>query len=157
MKMMLWIILTIFLIAGLFAAGFAAGFPYGRNMGFSLGSEWVMMQIDMLAREEGIFMPIRYEEGQFRVLLKQPNNVYRRAWKLADRYEEEIAAQVDQTARNRPLLTRVDGSLDPAGEHQPEAPRPESVGSLFQASHNGHAGEKIIDTGTACTIKDITL
>ncbi len=74
----------LFLIA---AVGFAAGFPAGRSTGFSLGSEWALVQAELLAREQGLFLPVRYENGQFRILLKQPRHLYRNAWDLADQYD----------------------------------------------------------------------
>ena len=36
-------------------------------------------------------MPVTYKEGKFRVVVKQPRSLYKKAWHLADRHEEEMA------------------------------------------------------------------
>jgi hypothetical protein len=90
MKIAIRIALLIFIAA----VGFAAGFPAGRITGFTLGSEWALVQADLLAREEGLFLPVRFEDGQFRVILKQPRNMYRNASELAARHEDSF----DRTA-----------------------------------------------------------
>jgi hypothetical protein len=72
-------------------AGFAAGFPVGRSSGFSTGSEWALVQANILAREAGLYMPVKFEAGQFRIILKQPKHLYRAAWVLADRHEDALA------------------------------------------------------------------
>jgi hypothetical protein len=74
----------------LLAAGFAVGFPVGKDAGFTAGSEWALMQAKLLAREAGVFMPVSLEQGQFRVVIKQPRNLYKRAWQLADKEEERV-------------------------------------------------------------------
>ncbi len=74
----------------LLGAGFAAGFPVGKDAGFNTGSEWALMQANLLAREAGVFMPVYLEEGQFRVVIKQPRGLYKRAWQLADAKEEKV-------------------------------------------------------------------
>jgi hypothetical protein len=71
----------------LLGAGFAAGFPVGRDAGFTNGSEWALIQADLLAREAGVFMPVSLEQGQFRVVIRQPRDLYRRTWRLADKQE----------------------------------------------------------------------
>lgn len=105
MKIVLRIILT---IASL-AAGFAAGYPIGRNSGFSTGSEWAFVQANILAREAGIFMPVDLEDGQFRVILKQPKHLYREAWMLADRHDDEMTNmnRGDRTVIGRVQLART--------------------------------------------------
>ncbi|MFA5073990.1 MAG: hypothetical protein WC539_08875 [Nitrospirota bacterium] len=70
--------------------GFAAGFPVGQRIGFTTGSEWAMVQAGIIAREEGIHMPVTLESGKFRVILKQPRHLYKTAWKLADRHESKM-------------------------------------------------------------------
>ncbi|MHB8845707.1 MAG: hypothetical protein ACYC7L_13290 [Nitrospirota bacterium] len=94
MKMLMRIIVAIALVA----AGFAAGFPIGRNSGFATGSEWALVHAGVLAQEAGLFMPVSMEEGQFRVVLKQPKHLYREAWLLADRYEDTMTygSRVDE-------------------------------------------------------------
>jgi len=79
--------ITVFAIA-LMMVGFAAGFPVGQSSGFATGCEWAIIQADILAREAGVFMPVSFNDGQFRVVLKQPGHIYRKAWQLADKYEE---------------------------------------------------------------------
>ncbi len=75
----------------LLMVGFAAGFPVGQSSGFATGCEWAIIQADILAREAGVSMPVSFNDGQFRVVLKQPRHVYRKAWQLADKYEETIS------------------------------------------------------------------
>lgn len=72
-------------------AGFAAGYPLGQRKGFSTGSEWALVQAGILAREAGLFMPVKIEAGNFSVMMKQPKHLYRTAWILADRYENELS------------------------------------------------------------------
>lgn len=81
------IIIRTLLAIALLGAGFAAGFPVGKSIGFETGSEWALVQADMLAREAGVFMPVYIEDGNFRVIIKQPRGLYKRAWERADRYE----------------------------------------------------------------------
>jgi len=88
MKILMRIALTVMLLI----VGFAAGFPIGQSKGFSTGSEWSFVQANILAREAGLFMPVNYEDGQFRLLLKQPKHLYRETWLLANRYEDEMDA-----------------------------------------------------------------
>jgi len=84
-------LMRIALMIVLLMAGFAAGFPLGQNRGFSTGSEWALVQANILAREAGVFMPVNYEAGQFRIILKQPKHLYKRAWVLADLHEDNMA------------------------------------------------------------------
>jgi hypothetical protein len=81
------IILRICIFIVLLAVGFAIGYPLGQHEGFSIGSEWALMQADLMARESGLFMPILYDGEQFRVVMRQPPHLYRRAWKLADMHQ----------------------------------------------------------------------
>jgi len=102
---------VIFRIASMIAlvgAGFAAGFPVGQSRGFSTGSEWALVQADILAREAGLFMPVNFKAGQFTVTLKQPKHLYTRAWKLADKHEVEMAylCRGDKTLLDRKPLSR---------------------------------------------------
>lgn len=85
------IFIRIFLIIVFLAAGFAAGVPVGQSIGFSTGSEWALVQAELLAKEAGVAMPVSYEDGQFRVVIKQSRHLYKRAWKLADLHEKEMA------------------------------------------------------------------
>jgi len=84
------ILIRILLAMGLLAAGFAAGFPAGKSAGFASGSEWALVQANIHAREAGVFMPVSLNDGQFRVVIRQPRKIYKQAWELADRNEEEM-------------------------------------------------------------------
>jgi hypothetical protein len=84
------ILIQIMLAIALLIVGFAAGFPAGKSAGFTSGSEWALVQAKIIAREAGVFMPVSLNDGQFRVVLKQPRQLYKRAWELADRDEEEM-------------------------------------------------------------------
>ncbi len=85
--------LGILLIITLVFFGFAIAFQLGQVMGFDAGSEWAIVQADIVAREAGVFMPVYMRDGSFRVVLKQPPGVYKRAWRIADHYEETHLAQ----------------------------------------------------------------
>ncbi len=73
------IIVRIVLIVILLAIGFAAGFPVGREAGFMTGSEWAIVQAEIVAREAGRSMPVTLEDGQLHLVVKQPDDLYRRA------------------------------------------------------------------------------
>ena len=85
MKILLGITIAIMLIV----AGFAAGFPVGKSIGFDMGSEWALVQADILAREVGAFMPVYLADGTFRVVIKQPRHLYKNAWQLAERDRDQ--------------------------------------------------------------------
>lgn len=78
----------------LLGAGFAVGFPVGKVAGFTSGSEWALLQANLLAQEAGVFMPVSLEQGQFRVVIKQPRGLYKRAWQLADTKEDLTGADI---------------------------------------------------------------
>jgi hypothetical protein len=84
------IIMRIMLSVFLLLIGFAAGVPVGKSLGFTTGSEWALVQADILAREAGLFMPVSLEEGRFRVVIKQPRRLYKKAWQHADVHEESM-------------------------------------------------------------------
>jgi hypothetical protein len=102
------ILIRLAVMIALLITGFAAGFPIGQSSGFSAGSEWALVQAGILAREAGLFMPVNFEAGQFRVTLKQPKHLYRSAWMLADRHEDEMAnlCSGDRTLHERIQPTR---------------------------------------------------
>lgn len=108
------ILIRIALAVVLLLAGFAAGFPVGLSRGFSTGSEWAFVQGNILAREAGLYMPVNFETGQFRITLKQPKHLYRNAWKLADMHEDETA-----------YLRRGDGTLNGRIQQARNAPLPQ--------------------------------
>lgn len=87
MKIIIQMIATVALLA----LGFALGFPVGKNVGFNNGSEWAIIQAEIVAREAGMFMPIHLEDGVFRIKLRQPGDLHQRAWKIADKHFEELA------------------------------------------------------------------
>ena len=78
-------IMTVIILLLVFAG---VGFHAGRSTGFKTGSEWALLQADIVAREAGVFMPIYMEGDSFRVIVKQPKGLYKKAWDLADTYEE---------------------------------------------------------------------
>ncbi len=90
MKILLKVAARIMIALALLLAGFAAGFPVGQRMGFTTGSEWAIVQADIIAREAGLSMPVNYEEGSFRVVVRQPPALSREAWRMADRYDSEM-------------------------------------------------------------------
>jgi len=90
MKIMLKILVRTTMAFALLLAGFAAGFPVGQHMGFTTGSEWAIVQADIIAREAGLSMPVNYEDGTFRVIVRQSPDLSREAWRLADRYDIEM-------------------------------------------------------------------
>jgi hypothetical protein len=104
MKTTTKILIRISLVIALLFTGFAAGFPVGKSIGFTTGSEWALVQADILAREAGTSMPVYFQEGQFRVIVKQPRHLYKQAWQLADRYYNEME-NVNRGAR--PLIETV--------------------------------------------------
>ncbi len=77
------------IILGLIAllACIGVSFQVGKNAGFTSGSEWAMVQADIIAQEAGVFMPVYLKDGKFRVVLRQPRGIYKRARELADQYE----------------------------------------------------------------------
>jgi hypothetical protein len=77
--------------------GLAIGFKTGRTSGFETGSQWALMQADILAREAGLSMPVVLDAGTFRVIMKQPRGLYRRAWRLADEHETATPARQEKT------------------------------------------------------------
>ncbi len=91
MKTFIQILSITVLAIALLLIGFAAGFPIGQSSGFATGCEWAIIQADILAREAGMTMPVSFNDGEFRVVLRQPPHVYRKAWQLADKYEEAIS------------------------------------------------------------------
>lgn len=95
------IIMRIMLAIVLLVAGFAVGFPIGKSLGFATGGEWALVQADILAREAGLFMPVSIEAGSFRLVIKQPRKLYKKAWQLADLHEEKTqSAYIITTALN---------------------------------------------------------
>ncbi len=90
MKSTIKVIFRICMIIALLVLGFAAGFPVGKSIGFTTGSEWAIVQADILARQMGLSMPVHLEDGHFRVVVKQSRHLYKRAWQSADKYQQEM-------------------------------------------------------------------
>jgi hypothetical protein len=84
------IIIRILSGIGLVAIGFTAGYPIGHSRGFTAGSEWAFVQASIISREFGLFMPVNFVEGNFRVVLKQPLSKYKRPRQLAEKYESDF-------------------------------------------------------------------
>jgi hypothetical protein len=85
------IILRIVLALVLLFIGFAIGVPVGQSSGFRTGSEWAIVQASLIAREQGLFMPVNFAEGHFRIIRKQPRWLRKRTRELAEKYSEELA------------------------------------------------------------------
>ncbi len=81
-------------------------FQTGKNAGFKSGSEWALVQAEIVAQEAGVFMPVYMKDGKFRVVLRQPPGVYKKAWEMADEYEEA----------KEPVITAK--AHDESGEHK---------------------------------------
>ncbi len=88
MKSIIKISFRIVLVIALLVLGFAAGFPVGKSIGFTTGSEWAIVQADILARQMGMSMPVHFQDGHFRVVVKQSRHLYKKAWQSADKYQE---------------------------------------------------------------------
>jgi hypothetical protein len=82
-------VLNTFISFAILLAGFVIVYEFGKNAGFRTGSEWALVQADIAAREAGVFMPVYLKEGKFRVVIRQPRGIYKRAWQLADQFEEQ--------------------------------------------------------------------
>jgi len=90
MKIISMIVVRITAIAGLLAAGFALGFPLGQEKGFHTGSEWALVQMEIVAREAGVSLPFLLEGGQIRVIVRQPAGLHAWARKQASREEQGV-------------------------------------------------------------------
>ncbi len=88
-RTLLKVVVKIVVIGAILLAGFAAGLPVGQSIGFTKGSEWALVQAELVAREAGLYMPVSYDGERFLVVMKQPNRLYKRAWKLSNLSEEE--------------------------------------------------------------------
>ncbi len=67
---------------------FGTAFQMGKTAGFKTGSEWALVQADVLAREAGLFMPVYLDGDNFRIVFKQPRGLYKKAWEQANSHEE---------------------------------------------------------------------
>jgi hypothetical protein len=101
------IIIRIVSVVILVFIGFAAGFPIGQSRGFTTGSEWAFVQASLIARERGLFMPVNFAEGHFRIVLKQPRNLQQRTRQLAEKYDadaENDSSKEKELAKNVSLI-----------------------------------------------------
>jgi len=121
MKLLTGTALAMVLLLG----GFAAGIPVGKSEGFEQGCEWALVQADIVARESGVFMPVYLDNGTFKVVMRQPRGLYKRAWKLADLDDEKKQGGARQRkAEARPLVDDPGESIavnTPASDQQPES------------------------------------
>ncbi len=85
------------LVAALLLFLFSIAFHAGRSAGFKTGSEWALLQADIVAREAGMSLPVYLNDGEFRVVFRQPPGLYKKAWQLADRYDR--AGRASPTAK----------------------------------------------------------
>jgi hypothetical protein len=83
---------------------FTIAFHVGESAGFRMGSEWALLQADIVAREAGMSLPVYLEDGVFRVVFRQPPGLYQKAWQLADRYDW-AAGRGLQTAKVERVVT----------------------------------------------------
>ena len=98
MKTIATIVVRLAMILGLLAAGFALGFPLGQQRGFDNGSEWAIVQADIAAREAGVALPFSLEEGQIHVIVRQPQDLHKRAQQQAELSSPQVSiARVVQT------------------------------------------------------------
>jgi hypothetical protein len=119
----------------LLAIGFAAGFPIGSTIGFTKGSEWALVQAAILAKEAGLFMPVGFNEGMFRVILKQPRGVYRRAWQLADKSYDEMMQRVAAKSVKADEIVYVSHDQTAQAEPSSQEVRPRRADEVVYASH----------------------
>ena len=63
-------------------------FHSGKRSGFRTGSEWAILQAEIVAREAGMVLPVYLQNGAFRVVLRQPSGLYQKAWHLADKFDQ---------------------------------------------------------------------
>lgn len=80
-------------------------FHSGKRDGFRTGSEWAMLQATIVAREAGIALPVYLHNGAFRVMLRQPPGLYKKAWQLADKFDRANNAR--QTEKRDGSRTKV--------------------------------------------------
>lgn len=78
-KAALKIMLLVFLLS--------TAFHSGKRAGFRTGSEWAILQAGIVAREAGLTLPVYLHNGAFRVVLRQPPGLYKKAWQLADKFD----------------------------------------------------------------------
>ncbi len=83
----------------------------GKNDGFRSGSEWALVQAEIVAGEAGVFMPVYMKDGKFRVVLRQPPGVYKNAWKMADEYEEAKEPVITAQAHDENGERKTEGNI----------------------------------------------
>jgi len=95
------IIITTIAVA-LLLTGIAVGFQAGRSAGFETGSEWALVQAELLAREAGVYMPVHLDENGFRVVIKQPRGLYKKARQRAEEYDQEREGEIKTAKLQKP-------------------------------------------------------
>lgn len=100
------IVMRIVSVIVLVSLGFAAGFPIGQSRGFTTGSEWAFVQASLIARDMGLFMPINFAEGHFKIILKQPRGHFQQTQQLAEKYGVDVVLkrQEKKLAQNVGLI-----------------------------------------------------
>jgi len=76
MKIFILIVLCI-------SIGIAIGHPIGKHEGFESGAEWAMFQASIIAKEEGIDIPVTYSEKCFKLTIKRKTGSFKRSQILA--------------------------------------------------------------------------
>ncbi len=90
MEKILKIMTRMAMVGALLMAGFAVGFPVGQHRGFTTGIECALIEADILAREAHVRMPFYFRDGEMRVVVKQPHDLYKRAWQQSDKHDTEM-------------------------------------------------------------------
>jgi len=106
---MMKIIIRIMLVIILVSIGFAAGYSIGQSIGFTTGSEWAFVQASLIARERGLFMPVHFVEGHFRIVRKEPSDLHQRTRELAEKYDADVVDENGEAelAKNAILLRNI--------------------------------------------------
>ena len=69
-----------------------------------------MIQAGIVARDEGMIMPVILNEGRFHVIRKQRNGIYRDARKSADHNGNDTGPDEKKVALVAPLMVALFGS-----------------------------------------------
>lgn len=135
-------LIRIIFVVTLLAIGFAAGFPAGNSIGFTKGSEWALVQADILARQVGQFMPVVLEDGIFRVIMKQPRGLHRRAWQLADNYDETIRRASETSTKTEEIVYALHDQTTEVERSSQEVQQQQTADETIYASLDTVAGQE---------------
>jgi hypothetical protein len=108
------ILSSIMIAVALLLTGLAVGFQKGKVTGFVTGSEWAIMQAGLLAREAGVYMPVQLDENGFRVVVKQPPGLYRKARQRAAQYDQGRGRGLKTAELRKPDVEIADTSVQQA-------------------------------------------